>query len=296
MSVTISTPAQICNSPLNASPSKMLYSFAKGNRFGPDEKQPCSQFCYDLPPLKNFRTTSLGIGKKSDFTQSSNNMPAPNAYDVKDFVVANKKKGFSFGLSREAMSATGSQFVGDKTSPGPGAYDTREKNKVVISYTFKDRTQGPEGFITSKNAPGPGTYPAYVTLTPKGTYAVSKYKSSGACTFAPARSTRFPALKGGKAPGPGNYNLEPAISTNGIYHVSKFRDSGVRSFGHSMRGSNSMKSLHAAPGPGTYKLPSDFGHYESAHAKEFEARMAQTMKSATIKKESPAGSEPNTAV
>jgi len=41
------------------------------------------------------------------------------------------------------MAVTGAQFVGDKTSPGPGAYDTRETNKVAISYTFKGRTTAP---------------------------------------------------------------------------------------------------------------------------------------------------------
>lgn len=34
MSVTISTPAQICNSQLNNSQSKQLYSFPKNPRFG----------------------------------------------------------------------------------------------------------------------------------------------------------------------------------------------------------------------------------------------------------------------
>lgn len=41
------------------------------------------------------------------------------------------------------MAITGGAFVGDKASPGPGAYDTRESNKVAISYTFKSRTAGP---------------------------------------------------------------------------------------------------------------------------------------------------------
>jgi len=41
------------------------------------------------------------------------------------------------------MAVTGGQYVGDKTSPGPGAYDTREANKTIISYTFKGRTTAP---------------------------------------------------------------------------------------------------------------------------------------------------------
>jgi len=244
----------------------MLYSFSKGNRFGADQKPICSQICYDLPPVRNPRATSLGFGTKSDFTQGVTNNPAPNVYQVKDFVVENKKKGFSFGLSREAMAITGGMFVGDKKSPGPGAYDTRETNKVAISYSFKSRTPGPEGLSTMKNLPGPGAYPAYETITPKGAYFVSKYKNSGANTFAPARSGRFTLAKEGKIPGPGQYDLGTAISPSGTYFMSKFQDSGARTFGHGLRSSSSMKSLNVTPGPGAYKLPSDFGHYEAANA------------------------------
>ena len=108
------------------------------------------------------------------------------------------------------MAVTGSQFVGDKTSPGPGAYDTRETNKKVLAYTFKGRTTAPgldfsfdksiiftEGLTTKRIVPGPGAYPAYDTLRPNGKYFVSKFKNSGSSTFAPPRSARFPALKDG---------------------------------------------------------------------------------------------------
>jgi hypothetical protein len=33
MSLTVSSPAEICNSPLNLSISKQLYSFSKADRF-----------------------------------------------------------------------------------------------------------------------------------------------------------------------------------------------------------------------------------------------------------------------
>ncbi len=38
------------------------------------------------------------------------------------------------------MQVTGAQYVGEKKSPGPGAYDTREINKVKIAYTFRAKT------------------------------------------------------------------------------------------------------------------------------------------------------------
>lgn len=87
------------------------------------------------------RSTSFGYGKKYDFTHGQFNNPAPNTYSTRgDIDGAEKKKGFSFGLSREAMAVTGGFFVGDKNSPGPGSYDTRETNKTKISYSFKART------------------------------------------------------------------------------------------------------------------------------------------------------------
>ena len=38
------------------------------------------------------------------------------------------------------MAATGGQLVGEKKSPGPGAYDTRETLKTTISYSFRPKT------------------------------------------------------------------------------------------------------------------------------------------------------------
>ena len=41
MSKTVSTPAQICNSQLNNSKSKSLYSFPKSSRFANQNKPIC---------------------------------------------------------------------------------------------------------------------------------------------------------------------------------------------------------------------------------------------------------------
>jgi hypothetical protein len=266
MSVTVSTPQQICTNPLNTSKSKFLYSFPKSPKLLVT-KPPCNHAFYDLPPVRMTRTTALGYGTKYDFTKNVVSNPAPNTYKLQDeFDSKTKKKGYSFGLSREAMAVTGSQFVGDKTSPGPGAYDTRETNKTVHAYTFKGRTTAPEGLTTVRIVPGPGTYPAYDTLRPNGKYFVSKFKNSGAGSFAPLRSTRFPATKDANFPAPGSYDLIPTISPKGSYYLSKFHSSGVRSFGHSTRNAT-QSSFQGAPGPGSYRIPSDFGYYESKHSK-----------------------------
>lgn len=38
------------------------------------------------------------------------------------------------------MAVTGGQLVGDKKSPGPGAYDIRGINQTKIAYSFRPRT------------------------------------------------------------------------------------------------------------------------------------------------------------
>jgi hypothetical protein len=264
MSFAASTPQQIHNSPLNTSPSKQQWSFPRSSKFGVEPKPICSKPYYDLPPVRSSRSPGFGYGQKYDFTKASTRSPAPNNYKIPDMFSEKKKKtGYSFGLGREAMAVTGSQFVGEKKSPGPGAYDVRETNKVAISYSFKGRSPAPEAMTTTKIVPGPGAYSNYDTMTPKGSLYLSKYKSSGASTFAPPHSGRFDSTKEIKIPGPGAYNLDAGISPKGSYFISKFHSSMARTFGHSMRASGSQRSLNIAPGPGSYRLPSDFGHYDT---------------------------------
>jgi len=47
------------------------------------------------------RTTTLGYGTKFDFTKNGKAVPPPNTYTLKDEFSDGKKKGKSFGLSRE---------------------------------------------------------------------------------------------------------------------------------------------------------------------------------------------------
>jgi len=263
MSVTVSTPQQICNSPLNASKAKMLFSFPKSTKESYVKKSECSQAFYDLPAARSTRTAGFGYGTKLDFTKSVSNNPPPNTYELKSaFEGNNKKKGFSFGLSREAMSVTGSQFVGDKSSPGPGAYDTRESNKTMLSYSFRPRTTI-EALVSPKFVPGPGTYPVPEGINSRGNYHISKFTNSGATLISPPRSKRFIEVKSPN-PGPGTYDNPATLSQNGSYYVSKFRSSFCRTFSHSMRKNLALPNTLNNPGPGSYKLPSEFGHYESS--------------------------------
>lgn len=262
MSVTVSTPAQICNSPLNGSKAKMLYTFSKSSKDIYVKKSDCEKAFYDLPAVRDTRTAGFGYGTKLDFTKSVTNNPPPNAYDIKSNFEVPKKKGFSFGLSREAMAATGSQFVGEKKSPGPAAYDVRETNKSKLSYSFRPRTTI-EALVSPKYVPGPGTYPVPESINARGNYHNSKFADSRATLISPPRSKRFVEVKSPN-PGPGAYDNLSTINPNGSYYLSKFRSSFCRTFSHSMRKESSNPSFVGTPGPGSYKIPSDFGHYESA--------------------------------
>lgn len=54
---------------------------------------------YNLPDIKTTRTTSLGYGKKVDFSKMGPSSPAPNTYNRGS--TFDSKQGFSFRLNRE---------------------------------------------------------------------------------------------------------------------------------------------------------------------------------------------------
>ena len=82
MSLTISTPAQICGSQLNTSKSKQLYSFPKTKRFNENYKPLCDIF-YKTSSSITKRKAAFGYGIKSDFTSGKFLTPAPNQYGIK---------------------------------------------------------------------------------------------------------------------------------------------------------------------------------------------------------------------
>ena len=61
----------ICNSPLNHSKSKYMYSFGRAQRFPKISNAFSGQFFYNLPSMKMKRSTSIGYGTKYDFTKDA---------------------------------------------------------------------------------------------------------------------------------------------------------------------------------------------------------------------------------
>lgn len=88
-------------SPINRSKSKQSFSFSKCVRFDEMKSQSSKTFTYELPTLKNRRSTSMGFGKKFDFVIKHINKKAP-FYDIPSEF--NPKKpptpAFSFGIAR----------------------------------------------------------------------------------------------------------------------------------------------------------------------------------------------------
>jgi hypothetical protein len=95
--------AEIINkSPLNHSSAKMMYSFPQTKRFDYGYgKNSSKTFLYNLPDVRDFRGTSIGLGNKSDFTKTSN-VHKVAFYSNKDGFDLKKsgKPAYSFGISR----------------------------------------------------------------------------------------------------------------------------------------------------------------------------------------------------
>ncbi|KAL4443097.1 hypothetical protein ABPG74_002164 [Tetrahymena malaccensis] len=284
MSVTVSSGFQICNSPLNNSKSKQMYSFPKETRFKNNANSQSANVFYDLPSMRMTRSTAIGYGSKYDFTKQNTRTPAPNAYEQKmNTIQQAERKGWSFGLSRENMAKT-SGPLGQLNlfSPGPGTYQVPSALSRQ-AFTLRQRTASPDAKNTNLKSPGPGAYASLPAIKEDGKYFLSKYKrqifysvfdqlftnliffqmmhSSGCISFSPSSSQRFPKSSADQTPGPGTYKPIVSINPDGKYFVSKFKSSNSRSFTHSKRITNGVSQF--TPGPGSYRLPSEFGYYES---------------------------------
>jgi hypothetical protein len=98
---------------------------------------------------------------------------------------------------------------------------------------------------------------------------LAKFKSSGATKINPIRSERFQKLYGQQVPGPGEYDPKLKTTKDGFQYIQKFHSSGARSHYHFDRTTlPNSSTARFTPGPGSYKAPSDFGFYESKHAKK----------------------------
>ena len=102
MSTEMSFANIVNRSPLNHTKAKMMYTFPKTERFNYGfGKNSCKTFLYNLPEVKDFRSTSIGFGKKSDFTKTNETHKVP-FYDNKRGFDSNNSRSpaYSMGVSR----------------------------------------------------------------------------------------------------------------------------------------------------------------------------------------------------
>jgi hypothetical protein len=139
MSVVLRNSVELAKSPLNTSPSKNTYTFAKSKRF-PDIKLPAvSPKLYPPKDVWNYRSAGIGYGKKYAIEGSSN----PLTKETPHRLPTMKSKEHSILRKKLKESRLGYQGVTPKTYsinqflheivpdpytkiPGPDSYTVRE--------------------------------------------------------------------------------------------------------------------------------------------------------------------------
>ena len=246
----------ICNSPLNHSKSKYMYSFGKAQRFPIIGKKYEGSFFYNLPEVRMKRSASIGYGNKYDFTLDAKSK-SPVFYNFKSDFDQKNPNGpkYSFGLGRDRMYKSY-----DMAGPGPGKYNTLKPfGRDGIKYTMRIKYQRSSS-TGNFGTPGPGAYATITKINPNGTFTVSKYENVHPVEFCKDKSKRFNYAYE-ITPGPSDYKKG---SMFGKIYDSKFRSTN----GISMRPKFKIKdSRDLYPGPGAYKFFSEFGIYEKEEKK-----------------------------
>ena len=247
----------ICNSPLNHSKSKYMYSFGKAKRFPSVEKIYGGSFFYNLPDVRMKRSTFIGYGNKYDFTNDAKSK-SPVFYNFKSDFDQKNPAGprYSFGLGRDRMYKSS-----DMAGPGPGKYNTMKPfGRDGIKYTMRlkcKRSSSTGNF----GSPGPGAYSTITKINPDGLFTVSKYENVHPVEFCKDKTRRF-NYQYEKTPGPSDYTKG---SMFGKIFDSRFRSTN----GITMRPKcKILDSRDQNPGPGAYKFFSEFGIYEKEEKKD----------------------------
>ena len=246
----------ICNSPLNHSKSKYMYSFGKAQRFPIIGKKYEGSFFYNLPEVRMKRSASIGYGNKYDFTLDVKSK-SPVFYNFKSDFDQKNPNGpkYSFGLGRDRMYKSY-----DMAGPGPGKYNTLKPfGRDGIKYTMRIKYQRSSS-TGNFGTPGPGTYATITKINPNGTFTLSKYENVHPVEFCKDKSKRFNYAYE-ITPGPSDYKKG---SMFGKIYDSRFRSTN----GISRRPKFKIKdSRDLYPGPGAYKFFSEFGIYEKEEKK-----------------------------
>ena len=189
---------QRVNSILNDSSTKYAYSFGHALRFKPNSIKDNFYHFYKLPEIRSNRGTTLGYGKKCNYSQivgcGSNKLyAAPNYFDPKQ----HNAPVYSFGVSRPNK-------LRKDVSPGPKYDVTNKFGENVPGFVFGTSGMKKSRMRRSSSLPGPGSYfneehhkigPNYNSkLINLGNVVIGKEK-------------RFLTKEKDQTPGPGSYNI-----------------------------------------------------------------------------------------
>lgn len=252
MSIDFYNREQIVNHLGNNSPTKYMYSFSKAPRFPILKKNGKSDIFYNIPSLKDLRSTSFGFGNKSDFTKNGN---GTEIISIKRYFDKGKEPGpkFTFGLSREKFRKVfcpGFKII-DKDIPGPGKYNLF-KNPGEDSPKYSIHEKCDKYSKKKLGSPGPANYTPLLSINSEGKYPISKMPNVISPNLRMNKVKRF-LNKINDYPGPGSYTIKGLM---GINFNSKYNSGKLISMHKRFKKNNERDNY---PGPGSYSSIGEFG-------------------------------------
>jgi hypothetical protein len=176
-----------------------MFTFNKSRRFPKLDKTGKTDSIYNIPSSKTQRKTTLGYGKKSDFTKGF--YRGTEFISIKrDFDRGNEPGvKYTFGLARDKFEK---QVVPgfknfDKNIPGPGIYNVIKKTGSESPYYSLHKICGETQWINRhmKN-PGPGEYSTVVRINSAGKYPLSQISNIKANNFGLDKTDRWKRYRG----------------------------------------------------------------------------------------------------
>ena len=239
------------NSSLNTSLTKQAYSFGKAIRFKKDDKKDNLYHFYNIPEKKSTRGTTLGYGKKCNYSQiigcGSNKLyAAPSYFDPKQ----HNAPEYTFGVSRLQKRRY-------EQSPGPIYNISKKFGEGIPTYVFGKDSRSKKN-NRSSSVPGPG---AYYNEKNHGLSVSCSSSLINSASIIIGKEKRFRNGLKDRTPGPGEYNIPSLINNSGmINYNSKYVSIPARSF-LSGRHDYKFKKKDSSPGPGAYNSFSIFEGY-----------------------------------
>ena len=247
----------ILSSALNTSKSKAAYSFGKQIRFQKYIPKDNYYSFYNLPSTITVRSTSLGFGKKFDFTKRNNFSSEFLSNPINNFD-SKYKNSPSYTIARKYDLKIQKNLPNELYNCSKNLGDFSPKYSIGLRLKKKPLSK-------KEIIPGPGSY--YNEKNPKLLKSYSSNFSNAVTIRLDLNEKRFKYNKENFSPGPGKYKIPSLINKNGLIFQSNFRSELGRSFiGKNVGNCDMKKSRNLVldfPGPGQYNFFSEFEGYSN---------------------------------